>query len=550
MYTTAAGHQMYLTYSRQFRSVQVANFPTDALIPELVRSFSQQYRTLAALHSSTAAGSRPPVPPGTFGRPDNPVGLSPKSPLEDRSELGTPSLTKKRVKGVSRSGRCIREIAENDIPAEGGQSGNKSTGSEGECQNERYETLVTSNYTVELEPEENGQPTGRVTSAEMRKVFAEEVASVSGTETGQLQSPPSTSRVGTGLLRRSLGKEEEGGDYPVSGSQRARFLGSLQEGSVSSSEVEVGSYTVGALSTRSESPHGGEVLERWSFGGSTARHRKTRRRRGGENGLGVAGTETERRQLDFVGASEGSEGVLTALPDGQLSERVRTVAHSMGHRSNSVGGRSVSVGSRSVEIQLAERSVSAQEVANRLKLTELQMLNERLGLDSAGLALKSESNSVRRKSNALELEKLRARAARHGEERAGALARRCADELVAGLIVMVVSLLWAGYYYGYPNLQARLQECRAVRRPGHRSIWGRFAPQAFMDDVAGRAQVVVCQLAVAGRLGWGLLVGGFMVTMLLRHVNVAGSVRVMPSTVLLLVLGWACGCAGKRAVDR
>jgi hypothetical protein len=526
----------------------------DALIPELVRSFSQQYRTLAALHSTTAAGSRPQVPPGTFGRPDKLVGLSPKSLLEACSELETPSLTKQRVKGVSGSGRRIEDFTENDVPGEGGQIGNTSTDSEGKCPDEIFKMLATSTYTVELEPEENGQPARRVTSAELREVFAEEVASVSGGETGQLQSPHSTSRVGTGLLRSSLETAEENEDYRVSGSQRALFLGNLQDVSLSSSsEVEVGSLTVGALSTRSESSHGGEVLERWSFGGSTARHRKTRRRRGGGNGLGGASTETERRQLDFVGASEGSEGVLTVRPDGQLSvqsERVHKVARSVGHRSDSVGGRSDSVKSRSVEIQLAERSVSAQEVANRLKLTELQMLNERLGLDSAGLALKSESNSVRRKSNALELEKLRARAARHGEERAGALARRCADELVAGLIVMVTSLLWAGYHYGYPNLQARLQECRAVRRAGHRSIWGRFAPQAFMDDMAGRAQLVMCQLAVAGRLGWGLLVGGFMVTMLLRHVNVAGSVRVMPSTVLLLVLGWACGYAGKRAVDR
>lgn len=76
----------------------------------------------------------------------------------------------------------------------------------------------------------------------------------------------------------------------------------------------------------------------------------------------------------------------------------------------------------------------------------------------------------------------------------------------------------------------------------HAPIFIRISPGAVL-------QVLACQIAVTGRLGMGLVVGGFMASLLLRQ-NVAGSVRVMPSTVLLLVLGVACGYAGKQAVDR
>lgn len=549
--------------------LQVGDIATDALVTELVRSFSRTYRTLTALHSSTPGGSRPRTP-AISRRPDKPSGRSPRSPLDregpsepvisgrpekpsgrsPRSPLDREGPSERDDASLSDDGRGLRECASSgklgvvdteEILRIRREYGESETSSEEE---QSAELSVARNYTVELESVENGSPDA---GSSLREAFVEDVvstgeaANVSAEAFGVVSGAKGGSASGSGAPEIDPRHGESSGPCgPLPGGlSGSLFGGSVEQG------VEI--HSAGPAMRAGLHDGGVEVHERWSFAGSTARHRKTRRRRGAENGVG--------RQLLFGGLSEASEtgGVLALRSEGGVSLQGAYVERS----------RSVSVGSRSVEMELAERSVAAQEqavmnqlVANRLKMRELELQNQQLGLTTEGLALKteglelkSESNFVGRQRNELEREKIRLRAASYAEARAGAFARRCADELVAGLVVMVTALVWAGFRYGYPNLQAKLQECRAVQVKHSRSMWGRFGLQAVSDNLAARLQVLGCQVAVTGRLGMGLVVGGFMASLLLRQ-NVAGSVRVMPSTVLLLVLGGACGYAGKQAVDR
>ncbi|GAQ84352.1 hypothetical protein KFL_001850260 [Klebsormidium nitens] len=532
-------------------SIHVGDFATDALITELVRSFSRTYRTLTALHSSTPGGSRPRTPL-VSGRPHKPSGQSPRSPLdregpsEHDASLSDEDRTVPECDSSSKPGVLVTE----EILRIGREYGANDSSSEEE---ESAEVSVTRNYTVDLEPGESRLSGAESFPPELREGSVEDVMTM-----GEAASAPSQAfgavSGGRGETASASGALESD---PPKGESSDPCVHPPKEVSsgLFTRFVDEGGETQSAGPVMNAGLHEGEVdvHERWSFAGSTARHRKTRRRRGAENGVG--------RQLLFGGVSEASEtgGVLTLRSHGGVSLQSAYVERA----------RSVSVGSRSVEMELAERSVAAQEqavvnqlVANRLKMRELELQNQQLGLTTEGLALtseglalkteglglKSESNFVGRQRNELEREKVRMHAARHAEARAGAFARRCADELVAGLVVMVTALVWAGFRYGYPNLRAKLHECRAVQVAPSRSLFGRFGLQAVSDNLAGKLQVLGCQIAVTGRLGMGLVVGGFMASLLLRQ-NVAGSVRVMPSTVLLLVLGAACGYAGKQAVD-
>ncbi|KAL5992917.1 hypothetical protein ACLOJK_013836 [Asimina triloba] len=146
-----------------------------------------------------------------------------------------------------------------------------------------------------------------------------------------------------------------------------------------------------------------------------------------------------------------------------------------------------------------EKSVMEQARLNDLKTYELGLTLRRLRLKESQLALSSDTNSLERcklsmgiSKASFKAEKLKSQLedTRHAE-----LLKKCIDCLAAGLLIMSACLIYAAYVYSYERIVEATNSCTS---PPKRS---------------------------------------------------AASRQIMPVTIILLLLGVACGLFGKLCVD-
>lgn len=122
-----------------------------------------------------------------------------------------------------------------------------------------------------------------------------------------------------------------------------------------------------------------------------------------------------------------------------------------------------------------EKSVVEQSRSNDLKTLELSLTMERLKLKETQLALNHDSNHLERSKLAMGISKASFRAEKFKNQledtRHTELLRKCIDCLVAGLLIMSVSLLYGAYVFSYKRISEATESCTPSPMASTISFW-------------------------------------------------------------------------------
>jgi hypothetical protein len=122
-----------------------------------------------------------------------------------------------------------------------------------------------------------------------------------------------------------------------------------------------------------------------------------------------------------------------------------------------------------------EKSVVEQTRSNDLKTLELCLTMERLKLKETQLALNHDSNHLERSKLAMGISKASFRAEKFKNQledtRHTELLRKCIDCLVAGLLIMSVSLLYGAYVFSYKRISEATESCTPSPMASTISFW-------------------------------------------------------------------------------
>lgn len=110
-----------------------------------------------------------------------------------------------------------------------------------------------------------------------------------------------------------------------------------------------------------------------------------------------------------------------------------------------------------------EKSVVEQCRSNDLKTLELGLTMQKLKLKETQLSLNFDLNNLERSKLAMGVSKASFRAEKFKNQledtRHGELNKKCIDCLIAGLIIMSSSLLYAAYVYSYERIAEATESC-------------------------------------------------------------------------------------------
>ncbi|MCO5553416.1 hypothetical protein L7F22_006937 [Adiantum nelumboides] len=208
---------------------------------------------------------------------------------------------------------------------------------------------------------------------------------------------------------------------------------------------------------------------------------------------------------------------------------------------------------QTVFLRFYERHVQAQEQHNKFKHMKLQQLVKQQNLDEEKVQLASAANELMRENINLDRSKACFKENRVLEQQIKAahanFCTTCADELAAGLCVMLATLVYSVRMYSVALLNDLVSMCQPAVKESRRSM-GIHIDWFYnsLDSFAGRLQAIVCQLTVTGRILIGSILVGVVAQSLLRR-SVTNSSQAMPATILIIVLGGLCGFIGKVSVD-
>ncbi|KAL2653238.1 hypothetical protein R1flu_021366 [Riccia fluitans] len=203
---------------------------------------------------------------------------------------------------------------------------------------------------------------------------------------------------------------------------------------------------------------------------------------------------------------------------------------------------------------LLERSVVAQEHHNRLLAWDLQRRSQGLAMKQEHLHLQYESNTIMREN--VDLSRRRAEFKENELQDCklnlaySEFSRACADQLVAGLCVMLVVLGFSFWQFSYDRLSGVVTVCRPPdRETNHQGGWlGTNWMYNNLNAFTYQLQAFICEVTKAGRMIVGLVIIAFVTSSLLRR-SVTTSSQAMPATIIVIVLGGICGFAGKFSID-
>ncbi|KAM5577438.1 protein CPR-5 [Rosa sericea] len=190
-----------------------------------------------------------------------------------------------------------------------------------------------------------------------------------------------------------------------------------------------------------------------------------------------------------------------------------------------------------------EKSVMEQTRANELKIWELGLAMKKLSLKEEQVALGHDSNHLERSKIAMGRSKASFKAEKFKTQledtRHSELLRTCIDCLVAGLLVMAAALSYGTYVYSYRRITEATASCTPSK--DSKSWWNPMA------SVNSGFQVLRCQAEVVSRMVFGFFMIFAVAYLILQRSAV--SKQTMPVTFIVLLLGIACGWAGKFCVD-
>ncbi|GLU13190.1 hypothetical protein SLE2022_298350 [Rubroshorea leprosula] len=193
-----------------------------------------------------------------------------------------------------------------------------------------------------------------------------------------------------------------------------------------------------------------------------------------------------------------------------------------------------------------EKSFMEQVRSNDLKVLELCLTKRKLDLKEEQLALNVDSNCLERSKLTMGIKKASFKAEKFKNElediRHAELLKKCIDCLVAGLFIMSVSLSYGAYVFSYE----RITEATAVCTPSLEESKAWWMPKPVVSFNSG-LHSLKCQVQVVSRMLFGVLMILTIAYLLLQRS--ATIKHTMPITFILLLLGIACGLAGKFCVD-
>ncbi|PKA56100.1 Protein CPR-5 [Apostasia shenzhenica] len=193
-----------------------------------------------------------------------------------------------------------------------------------------------------------------------------------------------------------------------------------------------------------------------------------------------------------------------------------------------------------------EKSVKEQTRSNDLKAIEISLVMRKLQLKQSQLAMNSYANFLEKVKLCMNMskaafreEKLRNQIqdTRHAE-----LIKRCIDLLVSGLIIMCAILIYGASIFSYQRLTEITSSCSNIYKES-KSWW---MPKP-LSSVSSGWLMLKCHVVVMTRMLFGLLMILVIAYSLFQRSVVSGTA--MPVTFILLLLGIACGTAGKLCVD-
>ncbi|KAK1591558.1 hypothetical protein Q3G72_009515 [Acer saccharum] len=202
-------------------------------------------------------------------------------------------------------------------------------------------------------------------------------------------------------------------------------------------------------------------------------------------------------------------------------------------------GTLVSVMNQSM-LSTIEKSVVEQVRSNDLKTLELGLVMERMKLKKTQLALNHDSNHLERTKASFKVEKFKTQLE---DTRYSELLRNCIDCLVAGIVTMSASLLYAAYVHSYK----KISEATAACTPSSQESKSWWIPNTVSSFNSGW-HTIKCQVQVISRMLFGFLMIITIAYLLLQRSG-SSSRQTMPITFILLLLGFACGFAGKLCID-
>nr|XP_023883446.1 protein CPR-5 [Quercus suber] len=193
-----------------------------------------------------------------------------------------------------------------------------------------------------------------------------------------------------------------------------------------------------------------------------------------------------------------------------------------------------------------QKSLIEQARSNDLKALELGLTMKRLKLKETQLALNYDSNHLERSKLAMGISKASFKAEKFKsqleETRHSELLRKCIDCLVAGLFIMSASLLYGTYVFSYKRITEATESC--TPSPKESKSWWIPSPMASFNS---GMHVLRCQVQVVSRMLFGVFMIIAIAFLFLQRSSTTK--QIMPVTVMVLLLGIACGFAGKLCVD-
>ncbi|XVE83231.1 hypothetical protein DITRI_Ditri16bG0071000 [Diplodiscus trichospermus] len=193
-----------------------------------------------------------------------------------------------------------------------------------------------------------------------------------------------------------------------------------------------------------------------------------------------------------------------------------------------------------------EKSVIEQVRSNDLKTLELGLTMRKLKLKEEQLALNSDLNHLERSKLAMGISKVSFKAEKFKNQledtRYAELLKKCIDCLVAGLLIMSFFLIYGAYVYSYKRITDATSSCS----PSLEETKSWWIPKQVSSFNSG-FHTLKCQVQVVSRMMFGVLMILTVAYLLVQRS--ATSKQTMPVTFILLLLGIACGLAGKFCVD-
>ncbi|CAA7395727.1 unnamed protein product [Spirodela intermedia] len=193
-----------------------------------------------------------------------------------------------------------------------------------------------------------------------------------------------------------------------------------------------------------------------------------------------------------------------------------------------------------------ERSIAEQARSNDLKALEIGLNMEKLQLKRSQLYLSSHASFLERIKISMNIAKSTFREEKLKTQikdtRQAELARTCLDLLIAGLILMSCLLGYGAYTFSYRRISEATASCNSL--PKETKSW--WVPKNVASFSSGWLSVR-CHVVVISRMSFGLFMILSVAYSAFLRSSAAGAA--MPVTFILILLGTACGAAGKFCVD-